>query len=170
MSTPRCQICHCRYGVDKIPYVLQPCSHGMCKTCVDEYVVQRSNTTCPTCRQTILRHSVNYDLKTMCVEPLDGWKLKFKKCLNKHTDIRVTIDDVILPAVPMIICRLEMNRNSLYDALTTLVRNCSPEDVYNWVDALQFPHDWDLDIHVRRMLRHHEFLEERSAGWLLELL
>ena len=109
MSLPRCSICHNCYSLDRIPYILQPCSHGLCKQCVDDYILVRGSTTCPTCRTTILRHTVNYDLKDMCHAPLEGWREEFMSCLQKHPEVHVTLDDEIMPAVPLILCRLENN-------------------------------------------------------------
>ena len=170
MTTPRCQICHQQYSAQRVPFILQPCSHGMCKPCADEYIVVRGSTSCPTCRQTILRHSVNYDLKQMCTETLDDWKKEFINTLGNKKGVRISIDDIILPAVPLIMCRLDSNRSSLHDAIVSLVRNADPDDVYRWVDVLQFPQDWDVETLCTKMLRHHEFLDKQSAGWLLEFL
>ena len=170
MTTPRCQICHQQYSAQRIPYILQPCSHGLCKKCVNEYIVVRGSTSCPTCRQTIIRHTVNYDLKEMCTETLEDWKSDFIASLGNKKGVRVSMDDAILPAVPLIMCRLDNNRTNLHSAIVSLVRNADPDDVYRWIDVLQFPMDWDVENRSTKMLRYHEFLDKQSAGWLLEFL
>jgi len=169
MTTPRCPICHNRYNGQRIPYVLQPCSHGLCKNCADEYIVRRGSTSCPTCRATILRHTVNYDLKEMCTQTLEGWKEELMESLCKTPGIPVTIEDSILPAAALIVNRVSLNRD-LHDSLVTLVRNTSSEEAYNWVDALQFPSDWEVERKLSKLIRHHEFLDKYSAGWVLEFI
>ena len=170
MSLPRCQICHNRYSLDLVPYILQPCSHGMCQQCINDYIVVRSSTTCPTCRTTILRHSVNYDLKDMCQAPLEGWREEFMTRLSKHPEIHITLDDVIMPAIPLILCRLENDRTGLYKALVTLVRNTPGDEAFRWVDILGFPDAWEADIKIGKLSRHFDFLEKKNADWLLEFL
>jgi len=130
----------------------------------------RGSTSCPTCRQTIIRHTVNYDLKEMCTETLEDWKSDFIASLGNKKGVRVSIDDAILPAVPLIMCRLDNNRTNLHSAIVSLVRNADPDDVYRWIDVLQFPMDWDVENRSTKMLRYHEFLDKQSAGWLLEFL
>jgi len=170
MTTAKCQICQNVYTSQRLPYILQPCSHGMCSKCVDEYIVKRSGSNCPTCRQTIIRHTLNFDLKdTICVN-LEQWKKEFLNLLRKDSNVKITLTDEILPAVPLIMCRLENRRSDIHTALVTLVRNCSHEDVYRWIDVLQFPNDWDVELTINKMLRHYEFLEGKNADWLLEYL
>ena len=169
MTTPRCPICHNRYSGQRIPYILQPCSHGLCKTCADEYIIRRDSTSCPTCRATILRHTVNYDLKEMCTQTLEGWKEELMESLCKTPGIPVTIEDSILPAAQLIVHRVNLNRD-LHGSLVTLVRNTTSEDAYSWVDALQFPADWEVERKLSKLLRHHEFLDKYSAGWVLEFI
>ena len=169
MTTPRCPICHNRYSGQRIPYILQPCSHGLCKLCADEYIIRRESTSCPTCRATILRHTVNYDLKEMCTKSLEGWKEVLMESLCKTPGIDVTIEDSILPAAQIIVNRITGNRN-VHESLVTLVRNSSTDDAFGWVDALQFPTDWEVERKLSKLIRHHEFLEKYSAGWVLEFI
>ena len=169
MTTPRCPICHNRYSGQRIPYILQPCSHGLCKQCAYEYIVRRDNTSCPTCRTTILRHTVNYDLKEMCTEPLEGWKEILMETLCKTPGVNVTIEDSILPAAQLIVNRISGNRD-LHRSLITLVRNSSTEEAYGWVQALQFPIDWEVERKLTKLIRQHDFLESHSAGWLVEFI
>jgi hypothetical protein len=132
--------------------------------------VKRSGSDCPTCRQTITRHTVNYDLKdTICVN-LDKWKQEFMRFLCKDVKTRVTLTDDILPVVPLIMCRLENSKVNLYPAMVTLVRNCDNDDVYRWVEVLQFPRNWDVEMSINKMLRDYEFLESKNADWLLEYI
>ena len=91
-------------------------------------------------------------------------------CLQKHPEVHVTLDDEIMPAVPLILCRLENNRNGLHKALVTLVRNSSNDDAYRWVDILGFPDSWDTEVTVGKLTRQYDFLEKKNAGWLLEFL
>ena len=169
MTTPRCPICLKRYSGQRIPYILQPCSHGLCKQCADEYIVRRESTSCPTCRATILRHTVNYDLKEVCTGSLEGWKEALMESLCKTPGVHVTIEDSILPAAQLIVNRISGNRN-FHDSLITLVRNSSTDDAYSWVEALQFPADWEVERKLTKLIRHHEFLEKYSAGWVLEFI
>ena len=66
-------ICQNKYNCIRVPYILQPCSHGLCKTCVEEYITNRGNSLCPKCTH-IDRHTINYDLKEVCDVSLSGWK------------------------------------------------------------------------------------------------
>lgn len=131
--------------------------------------MRRSNTTCPTCRATILRHTVNYDLKEVCTKTLDGWKEELMESLCTTPGIGVTIEDSLLPAAQIIVNRITNNRN-FHESLVTLVRNSSTDDAFNWVEALQFPSDWEVERKLSKLIRHHEFLEKFSAGWVLEFI
>lgn len=89
--------------------------------------------------------------------------------LSKTPGIHVTIEDSILPAAPIIVNRVTGNRN-IHASLVTLVRNTESEEAFGWVDALQFPVDWEVERKLSKMIRHHDFLERHSAGWLLEFI
>lgn len=156
-----------RYSCERIPYILQPCSHGLCKKCIDEYIIERGNSQCPVCRGTILRHTVNYDMRETCSEELSGWKELLMKALCTKPGVKVTLDDSILPAAGLIIQRLDNNRD-IHDSLVTLVRRLDTEDVYAWVDALQFPPDWSVEREAARLIRHKGFLDKYNASWVLE--
>ena len=164
---PRCPICHNRYTAVRVPYALQPCSHGLCKTCVDEYITLRQNTQCPTCRATIIHHAVNYDLKEVCTGHYGSWKEMLMETLCTKPDLTITISDDLLPVAGLIRKRI-LNDRDIFQELVTLVRHCEEDDVYSWVDALRFPSDWCVDRRIALLLRHHAFLQKHEAGWLLE--
>ena len=105
----------------------------------------------------------------MCTQKLDGWKEALMESLCKTPGVDVTIEDSILPAAQLIMNRISGNRN-FHESLVTLVRNTSTEDAYSWVESLQFPLDWDVERKLTKLIRHHEFLEKHSAGWLLEFI
>lgn len=167
MTTPHCPICHNHYNSARVPYILQPCSHGICNDCAITYFDDRMETSCPVCRTTVLRRAVNYDLKEMCSGSLGGWKALLMDSLSKKPGINVTITDDLLPAAPLIMHRVTNNRD-IHDSLVTLVRHFGAEEAYSWVDALQFPPDWDTDRKLSRMLRHYDFLSKYGADWVLE--
>ena len=112
---------------------------------------------------------MNYDLKEMCTQSLDGWKEILMESLCKTPGVNVTIEDSILPAAQLIVNRVSGNRD-LHGSLVTLVRNSSTEDAYGWVEALQFPLDWEVERKLTKLIRHHEFLEKHSAGWIVEFI
>lgn len=89
--------------------------------------------------------------------------------LCKTPGIHVTLEDSILPAAQLIVNRVTGDRN-VHQSLVTLVRNASAEDAFGWVDALQFPVDWEVERKLSKLIRHHEFLEKHSAGWVLEFI
>ena len=124
MTTPRCPICQNHYCAKRVPYIMQPCSHGICKDCASAYFDERMETTCPICRATVLRHTVNYDLKEMCSGSLEGWKESLMESLCKKPGVNVTLTDDILPAAPLIVHRMTENRD-IHLALVTLVRHVS---------------------------------------------
>ena len=169
MSLPRCPICQNRYSLTHVPYILQPCSHGLCKSCVDEYIVARGNSLCPKCRSHIDRHTINYDLKDICEVSVDGWKEGLLEVLSTRPGVPIRISDALLPVAQLVICRLKNDRD-VHKPLVDLVRNCDQDDVYSWVDTLQCPIGWDVDRQVSRLLRRHQFLEKHDAGWLLEFI
>jgi hypothetical protein len=105
----------------------------------------------------------------MCTKSLEGWKEVLMESLCKTPGIDVTIEDSILPAAQIIVCRVTGNRN-LHDSLVTLVRNSTAEDAFGWIDALQFPADWEVERKLSKLIRHHEFLQKYSAGWVLEFI
>lgn len=165
----KCPICHNLYSACRIPYSLQPCSHGMCKECAIKYFDDRLETECPVCRCTVLRRAVNWDLKSMCGEPLDGWKQQLMEALKAKPNIHVEITDDILPAAALILHRVSGNRD-VHEALLMLTRHLTPDEAYSWVDCLQFPSDWDVDRKLSRILRHSDFLAKFRARWVLDFI
>ena len=165
---PRCAICHNRYNAVRIPYSLHPCSHGLCKLCVDEYITVRGNDRCPTCRGLITNHAVNYDLKELCTGSFESsWKEILMEALCEKPDLTITISDELMPVAGLIKKRITNNRD-IYHDLVTLVRHCNEDDVYSWIDTLRFPADWYVDRKISLLLRHYKFLDKHEAGWLLE--
>lgn len=167
MSQPVCPICQQCYSCERIPYILQPCSHGMCKRCIDEYITERENSSCPVCRSTILRHTVNYDMKELCSQELHGWKEVLMRCLQTKPNVQVQIQDSILPIASLLVKRISGNRD-VHDSIVTMVRNMEAEDVYGWIDALQFPQDWAVERQATKLIRHKDFLDKYNASWVLE--
>ena len=167
MAIPKCAICLNRYDAIRIPYVLQPCGHGLCKDCIDEYITVRGNVTCPSCRAMIEHHTINFDLNTICSESSDSWKELLMEALSEKPDLTVTISDDLMPVAGLIRKRLTNNRD-IQQELVTLVRQCTEDDVYSWVEALKFSPDWFVDRRVASLLRQYAFLKKHEAGWLLE--
>ena len=167
MAMPRCAICHCRYDAVRIPYILQPCAHGLCKMCIDEYITVRGNTSCPTCRGVIETHAINYDLNSICSGSFESWKELLMEALSEKPNLTVTISDDLLPVAGLIRKRVTNNRD-IHDDLVTLVRHCDEETVYSWIDVLKFPSDWYVDRKIGHLIRHHAFLKKHEAAWLLE--
>ena len=167
MEIPKCAICHNRYDAVRVPYVLQPCAHGLCKMCVEEYITVRENITCPTCRTIIQHHTVNYDLKAAVSGPFESWKEILMESLSEKPNLTVTISDDLLPVAGLIRKRISNNRD-IHQELVTLVRHCTEDDVYGWLEALRFPTDWYVDRRVASLLRQHAFLKKKEACWLLE--
>jgi hypothetical protein len=167
MAMPRCAICHNRYDAIRVPYILQPCAHGLCKLCIEEYVNVRGSTTCPTCRAVIEQHTINFDLNSICSARLESWKELLMESLSEKPNLTVTISDDLMPVAGLIRKRVSNNRD-IHKDLVTLVRHCEDDTVYSWIDALQFPTDWYVDRKIAHLIRHHTFLKKHEAGWLLE--
>jgi len=164
---PRCAICFTKYDAVRIPYVLQPCGHGLCSKCIEEYITIRENTSCPTCRGTIEHHTINYDLNSIVSGSFESWKEMLMEVLSEKPNLTVTISDDLLPVAGLIRKRIENNRD-IHQELVTLVRHCSEEDVYSWIDVLRFPSDWYVDRRISHLIRQHSFLKTHDAAWLLE--
>tara|TARA_B100000683_G_scaffold34586_1_gene30237 strand:- start:5102 stop:5644 length:543 start_codon:yes stop_codon:yes gene_type:complete len=164
-----CPICQNTYSASRVPYSLQPCGHGMCKDCAIQYFDERLEVECPVCRCTVLRRVVNWDLKSVCGESLEGWKQKLMDALKIKPGLSVDITDAILPAAPLILHRVQGNRD-VHEPLLMLTRHVSAEDAYMWVDCLQFPPDWDVERKLTRILRHSDFLEKFNAQWVQDFL
>ena len=141
----------------------------MCKDCAVQYFDERVETECPVCRCTVLRRTVNWDLKSMCAEPLESWKQRLMDALKLRSEVPVLISDDILPAAALILHRVNGNRD-IHEALLMLARHMTSEDAYMWVDCLQFPPDWEAERKLTRILRHSEFLEKFRARWVLDVL
>jgi len=67
ITLPKCPVCLRRYSKDVKPMVLMPCSHGICKHCVDEYRKMteeddEGEIKCPKCREPVIEEKPNYDL------------------------------------------------------------------------------------------------------------
>ena len=167
MAMPRCAICHNRYDAIRVPYILQPCAHGLCKICIEEYITVRGNVTCPTCRGTVQNHVLNYDLNSICSGSFESWKELLMEALSEKPNLTITISDDLMPVAGLIRKRVTGNRD-VHQDLVTLVRHCDDDTVYSWIDALRFPSDWHVDRKIAALLRHHNFLKKHEAGWLLE--
>ena len=163
----KCPICHVAYDAVRIPHVLQPCGHGLCKLCIEEYITVRGNVTCPTCRTVIEHNTVNYDLNSIVSGSFESWKELLMEALSEKPNLTVTISDDLMPVSGLIRKRL-MNNRDIHEDLVTLVRHCEEETVYSWIDVLKFPTDWYVDRKIAALLRHHAFLKQHDAGWLLE--
>jgi hypothetical protein len=105
----------------------------------------------------------------MCTDSLEGWKDSLMQALSKRPGIGVTIQDALLPVTALIVCKVTGNR-CVHEALVTLVRHVDHDEVYHWIEALQFPSEWDVERQATKLLRHFEFLEKSNAGWLLEFV
>lgn len=167
MSSPRCPICQNHYSSSRVPYIMQPCSHGICKDCAIAYFDDRLETSCPLCRATVLRRTVNYDLKEMYSTSLEGWKKSLHDLLRRKPDLKVNITDDILPAAPLLVNRLTGDRD-VHQSLVTLVRHTTSDDAYMWVKVLNFPEDWDMTRKVDRVISQCEFLDKYNASWVME--
>ena len=163
----KCPICHNHYSSTRIPYSLQPCAHGMCKDCAEQYFDERMESECPVCRCTVLRRAVNWDLKSLCCESLEPWKQKLMDALQPRGHVHISDD--LLPAASLIVHRVNGNRD-VHEALVMLARYVTPEEAYMWAECLQFPADWDVDRKLGRILRHSEFLEKFQARWVMDML
>ena len=159
-----CPICLKQYSSEVDPYILQPCAHGVCKVCLD--VLNDRGDNCPVCRGVILRHTPNYDLRSMFTPPEDWQRAITDLCVKEG--VRPTVTNAMLPVTPLIVQRL-MHNPHLTDALTLLVRNMSAEDAYEWVEIL-YPKDPEVHRELSRLVHNHSFLEKYKAGWLLEFL
>lgn len=89
------------------------------------------------------------------------------EALSEKPNLTVTISDDLMPVSGLIRKRVTKNRD-IHQDLVTLVRHCDEETVYSWIDALRFPTDWYVDRQIAALLRHHNFLKQHDAGWLLE--
>ena len=89
------------------------------------------------------------------------------EALSEKPDLSVTISDDLMPVAGLIRKRLTNNRD-IQQELVTLVRHCTEDEVFGWVEALKFPPDWFVDRRVTTLIRHHAFLKKHEAGWLLE--
>ena len=87
--------------------------------------------------------------------------------LSKKPNLTVTISDDLMPVAGLIRKRINNDRDIQHE-LVTLVRHCTEDDVYSWIDALKFPTDWYVDRRTASLIRQHTFLKKFEAGWLLE--
>ena len=129
--TPICPVCRKNYSDKVKPISIQPCGHGICSICLNtlkEYVThevdENGNPTleetpvkCPTCRQTIIHHRPNFDLREitrnvnidhisgywerqiiqMC--ELKGIRIKFSKAVRKYAKpicMRIAYNDTFV--------------------------------------------------------------------------
>ena len=73
---PKCPVCLRHYSSKVKPMVLQPCSHGMCDECINNYRQHREDDEysetdeikCPKCREVVIEEKPNYDLLDMMPE------------------------------------------------------------------------------------------------------
>ena len=69
VTLPKCPVCLIRYSSEVKPMILQPCSHGLCETCViklrelrEEDRNSDDEIQCPKCREVVIEEKPNYDL------------------------------------------------------------------------------------------------------------
>jgi len=103
----------------------------------------------------------------LCDFQFTGWKQLLAETLAKKPGLDVELDDELLPIAPIIMHRLGQRRD-VHSALVTLVRNIPPDDVFAWVDALNFPKDWGIEREAIKLVRRFEFLRKYKADWILE--
>ena len=172
MALPLCPVCQNSYDTRRQPRSLQPCGHGICDLCFDQYV-SRGGETCPMCRVDIVGSAINYDLRSMCKPPETGWKQDLLRLLGRHLPGKeVEVSDRFKNVAPLIRLRCEWCLGSLKEAravLVSMVLKMPVPEVLHWITVLNFDSDIEARLleHVSTLLDHTAFLKEDT--WLLEL-
>lgn len=101
--TPKCPVCLNHYSQSVKPVILQPCCHGCCSKCIEQYrtISEENNQEdikCPRCREVVIEEKPNYDLiemipeqenKEMWVEKLLDFCGRTGEEVQVHVDVEV---------------------------------------------------------------------------------
>ena len=166
---PLCPICHKMYSSEVLPYIIQPCCHGCCFSCLEEYMENHDGKTCPTCRGEICDISPNYDLREIC----NGLSIpKWSEKLARLIPTGIVVDfESIEDVSELIYLRLS-------DADSFLVKKCITryltqhpfEFVLKWVLALNFENETEYISFAAKQHENYLFLDSHSASWILSLV
>lgn len=94
-TLPKCPVCLRRYSSTVKPMTLQPCSHGMCETCIGKYreikEEEGQDIKCPKCREVVIEEKPNYDL--IDIMPSENLETNpwLKKLLDTFEETGVTV-------------------------------------------------------------------------------
>lgn len=192
---PKCPVCLSHYSQSVKPMVLQPCSHGMCKTCIDSYreLNEGEEITCPRCRGIIIEEEPNYDLLELIPEDRDKhfWSQKLiETCdqvgitINVHEKVEV-FSKVIVQRIVHDTCIRSMGvtewttvEKDIIKEINKGLRDCilildiDFEEVTKWIQVLSFPKPLERYFisHVLNLFENKTFLEPMNAEWLLQLI
>ena len=200
LITPICPICRKNYSHKVVPVSLQPCNHGMCQGCYDDYEAHNGEetlVTCPTCRETVLRTKPNYDLISITetvkndnltywekrlaeMAQLRGLKIQFHTnthCYSKLIVTRLIYDDVLKDIVrPRDYWEIDQIRavRSIANACTYALRHSLDElsIASRWISAMGFTQVVE-DFLLKFVIKWYDnktFLEKEEMAWVLDVV
>lgn len=210
--TPICPVCRKNYSDKVKPMVLQPCGHGICSICLTtlkEYVTQEvdenGNPTleetpakCPTCRQSIVHHRPNFDLREitrnvnmdhvsgywekqiiqMC--ELKGVRIKFSKAVRKYAKpicMRIAYNETFVKMIDAPALWTTSERGAVMIMKNSLIRcvnNTGDEldTLCKWIGVLSFTKQVErYFIHFfLEWYEHKEFLMDVDGAWIMDVI
>ena len=193
LCTPSCSVCLKNYSKECKPVVLQPCSHGLCETCVNTLKNRNENPLCPVCRTSIVQSKPNYDLREI-TNDVDRQDTYWGKRLMEIVDLpgqEIEINIQMEPFCKIVCYRLSLD--SLFDQITDNISNeqqkelkkfkeiwrrtmmksdVSIEDAMTWLKVFRFPPIVHRDMieYVLEFFEKKYFLEKYDALWIMDAI
>ena len=194
ITLPKCPVCMNHYSKTVKPMILQPCSHGMCESCILKYrELEDEDIKCPKCREVIIEEKPNFDLIELIPEGPDQhyWSQKLVETCDR-IGIAITVHEKVEVFSKVIVKRIvhdtriqtmgltEWTTNDkkvIHDIIQGL-RDCilildiDFEEATKWIQVLSFPKPLEryFTSHVLTLFESKKFLEPMNAEWLLDLI
>ena len=196
--TPLCPICTRNYTKHTKPMSLQPCGHGICKSCLDE-LKQHSHyeAICPICRGTIISEAPNYDLREITenvnnkeinghwerhvseIATLRGHNIKFSREMRPYAKVlcvRIAYDTVLVNIQDRESWTEDeaMAIANLTNAMVKSIRRakCTLDDAFRWISVLSVSKS--VETHLCKFVIDYfddkAFLDGIDGGWFFDVI
>lgn len=197
---PKCPVCLNRYSAEVKAMTLQPCGHGMCLECLEQYRDTRGDNeeiSCPKCREVIIEEKPNYDMIELMPDEYETriWSQKLVDNFER-AGIAVVVTPKIEIMSKLLVTRVinddmiqsigqRMKKDEWSDSEVRLVRGLKQEfadcinvlemdfrEASKWIQVLSLPPLFEnyFITQVLTMFENKSFLGEMDAEWLLDLI
>lgn len=182
ICTPTCPICLKNYSKECRPVVLQPCGHGGCTECIETLQSIHDESNCPICRENIISHRPNYDLREI-TDSVGMQESYWGRRLMETIQIpgqNICISEDIRKFCKILCYRIavqfdekeEMHKFCRIFLRTLRKADTTVDDAFSWLKVFRLP----IEVHaymVEQTLEFYEnkyFLEKHDALWIMDAI